>query len=211
LKKAGLTLGACGPRVRVIVTCQAIICSQGIKDARALAQRLDKEYYGEWGLPHKFKMGVSGCPNACSKPQENDLGFVGVALPIPTERCTGCGLCKEICSGGAILDVKEKPAINYELCVKDLKCLLTCPEEAFSIKSSGWDIYIGGKFGKRPVLGRLFGELLTDDEAVDVAGKVIGLFKQIAKKRERLSEVIERVGYAPFLELIPDEKRVCVQ
>jgi dissimilatory sulfite reductase (desulfoviridin) alpha/beta subunit len=29
------------------------------------------------GLPHKFKIGIAGCMNGCTKPQENDLGILG--------------------------------------------------------------------------------------------------------------------------------------
>ena len=32
---------------------------------------------GRAGLPHKFKIGISGCPNGCTKPKENDLGIMG--------------------------------------------------------------------------------------------------------------------------------------
>jgi dissimilatory sulfite reductase (desulfoviridin) alpha/beta subunit len=30
-------------------------------------------------LPHKFKIGIAGCRNGCTKPNENDLGVMGRA------------------------------------------------------------------------------------------------------------------------------------
>ena len=30
-------------------------------------------------LPHKFKIAVGGCRHCCAKPQENDLGVMGVS------------------------------------------------------------------------------------------------------------------------------------
>jgi dissimilatory sulfite reductase (desulfoviridin) alpha/beta subunit len=46
-----------------------------------LAKILDERFYGRYGLPHKFKMGVTGCPNSCTKPQEHDLGLMAVIEP----------------------------------------------------------------------------------------------------------------------------------
>jgi dissimilatory sulfite reductase (desulfoviridin) alpha/beta subunit len=82
LEDVGLIFGACGPRVRVIVACQgnAIYwCALG--DTQSLAKILDERFYGRYGLPHKFKMGVTGCPNSCTKPQEHDLGLMAVIEP----------------------------------------------------------------------------------------------------------------------------------
>jgi len=45
-----------------------------------LAKRIHKEFYEGWRtvkLPHKFKIGVGGCPNSCIKPSLNDFGVEG--------------------------------------------------------------------------------------------------------------------------------------
>ncbi|MGI6425205.1 MAG: hypothetical protein ACOX2A_08330 [Tepidanaerobacteraceae bacterium] len=45
-------------------------------------------------LPHKFKIGVGGCPNNCIKPDLNDLGVIGQLVPIfDEELCYGCKKC----------------------------------------------------------------------------------------------------------------------
>ncbi len=203
LEEYGLFMGACGARVRVVVSCQgSLLCTDGIEDSPSLAKALDKAYYGQWGLPHKFKMGVSGCPNACSKPQENDLGFVGVGEPVLLERekeeCTACGLCVNICPGKAITLVDDKPVIDRTKCFKDLKCVRVCPQNALKIKNMGWDIYIGGKFGKKPQLGVILKTLVSDDCAIEIAGGVIEGFKKYAKGRERLGDIVERLGVDAF-------------
>lgn len=79
IAEAGLSLGATGPRVRGITACPGDICQHGLIDTQALARRLASAVGGRSGLPHKFKIAVTGCPNGCAKPIENDLGVMGVS------------------------------------------------------------------------------------------------------------------------------------
>lgn len=80
IEAAGLVFGGTGARVRPITSCKGTTCVYGCYDTQALAARLHKLFYGtEAGanLPHKFKIGVGGCPNSCIKPSLNDLGIEG--------------------------------------------------------------------------------------------------------------------------------------
>ena len=76
LEDNGTPPGSCGPRVRNIISCPGNLeCNYGIIDTYGLAGILDKEFFGE-DMPVKIKFAVTGCPNACAKPQENDLGVI---------------------------------------------------------------------------------------------------------------------------------------
>jgi dissimilatory sulfite reductase (desulfoviridin) alpha/beta subunit len=77
LEEAGLKLAATGRCVRGIVACPGSSCPRGLIDSQGLAQRLRARVGGRSGLPHKFKIAVSGCPHGCTKPRENDLGVMG--------------------------------------------------------------------------------------------------------------------------------------
>ncbi len=79
LKQAGLRLAPAGKCVRSITACPGTYCKFGLVDTQSLAQRLHAEIGGRGGLPHKFKIGIAGCRNACTKPQENDFGIMGTA------------------------------------------------------------------------------------------------------------------------------------
>jgi dissimilatory sulfite reductase (desulfoviridin) alpha/beta subunit len=86
-------MGACGQRVRTVTACQGRECSHGLIDCLALAREIDRKYFGIGGHPHKFKIGITGCPNACIKPQENDLGIMGrLKKEFLKENCNYCGL-----------------------------------------------------------------------------------------------------------------------
>lgn len=77
LEAAGLRLAPGGSRVRGIVACPGGHCRCGLIDPQALARKLSESLGPREGLPHKFKISITGCPNSCAKPQENDLGIMG--------------------------------------------------------------------------------------------------------------------------------------
>jgi dissimilatory sulfite reductase (desulfoviridin) alpha/beta subunit len=79
LDKAGLKLAAAGKCVRGIIACPGSYCVFGLIDSQSLAQKLHTRVGERNGLPHKFKIGIAGCPNGCTKPKENDLGVQGRA------------------------------------------------------------------------------------------------------------------------------------
>ncbi|MBO5249070.1 MAG: (4Fe-4S)-binding protein [Clostridia bacterium] len=76
----GLIFGGTGPKVRPVTACKGTTCVFGCYDTQALAKKIHETYYTGWNsvkLPHKFKIGVGGCPNSCIKPSLNDFGIEG--------------------------------------------------------------------------------------------------------------------------------------
>jgi dissimilatory sulfite reductase (desulfoviridin) alpha/beta subunit len=79
LEGAGLRLAATGRCVRSIVACPGSYCVHGAIDSQGLAKMLYARVGSRKELPHKFKIGIAGCLNGCTKPNENDLGIMGRA------------------------------------------------------------------------------------------------------------------------------------
>lgn len=76
----GLIFGGTGPKVRPVTACKGTTCVFGCYDTQSLAKKIHDSYYIGWEnvkLPHKFKIGVGGCPNSCIKPSLNDFGIEG--------------------------------------------------------------------------------------------------------------------------------------
>ncbi len=76
----GLLFGGTGPKVRPVTACKGTTCVFGCYDTQALAKTIHETFYLGYGnvkLPHKFKIGVGGCPNSCIKPSLNDFGIEG--------------------------------------------------------------------------------------------------------------------------------------
>jgi len=66
------------------------------------------------------------------KPEIERTSPVTVSIPkVIEERCTGCGICAEVCEFSAIAVVKKKVLIFPELCHGCRACMLFCPEDAF--------------------------------------------------------------------------------
>lgn len=80
----GLIFGGTGPKVRPVTACKGTTCIFGCYDTQGLAKQIHETYYEGWKgvtLPHKFKIGVGGCPNSCIKPSLNDFGIEGRRIP----------------------------------------------------------------------------------------------------------------------------------
>lgn len=207
LDEVDLQPGSCGPRVRNIVACGGNrYCQHGLTDSEGLAYDMDKHFFGR-ELPRKIKIGVSGCPNSCSKPQENDIGLVGkIRTNLNFELCAkyedeeACGLCVEVCEQRAITIINGKPAIDYSKCQYDGICLQTCPYDAWS-GVSGYTVFMGGKIGKYPQLGYKIIDFIPEEERefiFEIIERTIKFFGEESVKKERLGTFINRLGIQNF-------------
>ncbi len=79
LSRAGFVSGhAYGKALRTVKTCVGSEwCRFGTQDSTGLGIKLEQLTWGSW-TPHKFKMGVSGCPRNCAEATIKDLGVVCV-------------------------------------------------------------------------------------------------------------------------------------
>lgn len=79
LSKAGFVSGhAYGKAIRTVKTCVGSEwCRFGTQDSTAMGIQLEKMSWGAW-TPHKFKLGVSGCPRNCAEATIKDFGVIAV-------------------------------------------------------------------------------------------------------------------------------------
>ncbi len=83
-----------------------------------------------------------------------------------------------------------------ENCIKDL---------GFVGKSRGWSVTVGGNGGAKPRLAQVLAEGLTNEQALELADKVIKFFKENGKKNDRLGKLIDRVGFDQFKKAVLGE------
>ena len=138
LEQSGIVLGVCGPRGRGIVACPgAATCTSGIIETKELAAELDALYFRQQA-PHKWKIGVSGCPNNCSKPVENDAGVMGGVLPgWDKGACITCRLCVSICPAQAIEEKDSQFVLDQDKCLYCGLCISNCPSSAWTAQKTG--------------------------------------------------------------------------
>jgi dissimilatory sulfite reductase (desulfoviridin) alpha/beta subunit len=199
LEDNGTPPGSCGPRIRNIVSCPGNSeCNYGVIDTYGMGDLLDKEFFGE-DMPVKIKFAVTGCPNSCAKPQENDLGVMGIRMPaINTQDCSGCGTCTFMCPEKAIVLENEKIKILWDKCNLCGACVGTCPSDLITEEWTGYKILVGGKIGKHPKLGMELIDTKSPQEAVAIFRKIINWAKKNTKTGERLGICLDRVGFEKF-------------
>ena len=199
LEKAKIKLGAAGACVRSITACQGgKCCPHGAIDAGAVAKKLDARYFGR-SLPHKFKIGVTGCPNNCLKAEENDLGVKGgVEKTWNKDLCVYCGACQRVCRRKAISVEKGTVTFFDEKCNRCGRCVRTCPKKALQ-GVHGFVLSFGGTFGNDVVKGKNLLPLITDEENLfRVCDATLDFFEKKARPGERFAALLKRVGVAPL-------------
>ena len=67
---------------------------------------------------------------------------------------------------------------------------------------SGFRAVVGGKGGSTPKTARELVDGLSEDQAIALARKVIGFYRENAQGAERLGSTIERVGFETFTKAI---------
>lgn len=198
LAEEKLSPASTGPRVRTITACQgSAVCANGLIDTSALAREFDARFGGRM-LPHKFKIGLTGCRNNCLKAEENDLGVKGCMEPKwNAAACIYCGKCAKVCPTAAIGVDPGKKKLTYEQdkCVKCGKCVKACPTKAWT-GESGFIVYFGGLFGKRIAIGRPLLPVIHSEETLyAVVEAALKFFEENAEKGERFSTLLDRVGW----------------
>lgn len=202
IAKEGLVTGGTGSKVRPVVSCKGTTCQYGLIDTFGLSEEIHERFYNGYSsvkLPHKFKIGVGGCPNNCVKPDLNDLGIIGQRIPdFDEDECMGCKKCavEQTCPINAAKVVDGILEIDKDECNHCGRCIEKCPFDAIKSGTVGYKIYIGGRWGKRVALGKPLNKIFTDkEEALNIIEKTILLYREQGITGERLSQTIERIGF----------------
>jgi len=81
-------------------------------------------------------------------------------------------------------------------------CANSCAESwikdlGFIGMPKGWKVVVGGSAGAAPAIAEVLAEELTDDEAIDIADRVINYYKNCDTKK-RLGRYIKEMGFEEF-------------
>ena len=201
MAERGLKFGGTGAKVRPVTACKGTTCVYGNIDTRALAGVIyDKFYVGmrEVKLPHKFKIGVGGCPNSCMKPSLNDVGIEGCrAFSFDSALCRGCKKCAvaETCPSKAVAITAGKAVIDGGKCTHCGVCVGKCPFGAVPKEAeSVCRVFVGGTWGKSQRMGTLLSRTYSVEEVPAIIEKVMLWYKENGYAKERLGACIDRLG-----------------
>lgn len=213
MEAAGLWVGGTGSIVRPVVSCKGTVCVHGLMDTQAFCDRVFREFFVKWHevkLPHKFKIGIGGCPNNCVKPGLHDFGIIGTSVPdFSSDLCRGCRKC----AAAAKCPVKVltpgadgKIVKDDDKCTDCGKCVNQCPFGCFTEKAHGYRVTIGGIWGKTQRLSNEVPGVYSEDEVMKLIEKAILLYREQGISGERFGRTIDRIGPDNFIaQLLSDD------
>lgn len=166
--------------------------------SRDLKSFLKERVGGPLKLHHDFRVSISDCPNACSRPQIADVGLIGSRRPrVSDVACEGCGSCVQVCREGAVALGESGPSVDQGRCLGCGQCIEACPTGTFQEVVTGYRILLGGKLGRHPRLGDELSGIHGEQEALAFIRQCLDHYQANCERGERFGEVLERTGWRP--------------
>ena len=222
LAHAGFDLGGSGSDLRTPSCCVGQArCEWACYDTMKLCYDLTMNYQDELHRPafaYKFKIKAAGCPNDCvASIARSDLSLIGTwkddirvdNAEVAKYAAEGLDIQGEVCS---LCPTKcmnwdgKKLAIENRECVRCMHCINVMPKALRPGKERGAVVLIGAK---APIIqGALLSSVLIPfvpaDELFDTLKELISriweFWDEYGKSRERIGELIQRVGMPAFLD-----------
>lgn len=213
MEAVGLVTGGTGSVVRPVVACKGSYCVHGLIDTQAFGDRLFKEFYLPYHgvkLPHKFKIGVGGCPNNCIKPAFHDFGIMAQKVPdYDEDSCMACKKCSVIdkCPIKALSSDEDGTLVlDSEKCTNCGKCIGACNFDSIEEKAFGLKVSIGGIWGKTQRVGTPVPGLYSEDEVMKLIEKAILIYREQGITGERFGRCVDRIGADNFIaQMLSDD------
>ena len=177
-------------------------CTRLAKEIETLFEKagirsfLKENVKGDLKFHHEFRVTLSECPNACSRPQIVDIGIIGAVLPgTSDEPCTRCSACVDACDENAIVldEENETPLIDSDRCLMCAKCIKACPTGTINEKEKGFRVLLGGRLGRHPRLAMEVKGLHTHDDVLRIVEKCLKFYKENSRNGQRFSHVLSSV------------------
>ncbi|MGB9698239.1 MAG: 4Fe-4S binding protein [Thermodesulfobacteriota bacterium] len=168
---------------------------ENLLSQKNLKSFLKEKVSGPLKLHHEFRVSISDCPNACSRPQIADIGLIGSCLPeISAESCTLCGACVHICREKALTFYDGKIALDLSRCLYCGQCIRVCPTGTLKESRNGYRIQVGGKLGRHPRLAEELPGIISPTEVLKYVENILNFYKDYCRQGERLGEILEGLG-----------------
>nr|MBP7323179.1 4Fe-4S binding protein [Deltaproteobacteria bacterium] len=173
--------------------------------SRNLKAFLKERVSGQLKFHHEFRVVLSDCPNACSRPHIADIGIIGASKPgsVKEHLCTRCGNCEEVCQESAIRMNTAVPIIDRQRCVTCGQCIQVCSPGALFDCKRGYRIMLGGKLGRHPRLATELPGIFTEQDVVLLVKRCLDHYQRYCLHGERFGEVLERTGTEELL--VPED------
>ncbi len=202
---SGLFPGGAGTSVRNIFTCPDW-CTKSIRPVQEIGKMVSMNF-GDRDMPNKVTISFAGCSNSCSRPQNSDIGVIAIGrIKVSDKKCPDdCSDCIKACKFQAIEETNGSVKIN-DKCIYCCKCVEACYDGVLKIKETGFKMLIGGKEGSTVMFGKEYATFVEDFEVLEIIEKALSHYQKKAKlrpgsekKKERLGDVVNRLGIDSFM------------
>lgn len=224
LTEIGFDLGGSGATFRTVSSCVGPArCEWACYDTLGLGHDLAMTYQDELHrpfFPYKFKIKNAGCPNDCvGAITRADLPIIGMwrdNIQIDQEAvreyaAAGFDITSDVvnrCPTHCMWFDGKELGINDKECNHCMHCINEMPKALRPGKERGATILIGGK--AHLVEGAIISSVLIPfmkmeppyQELKDLLAKIWDFWGEYGRPRERVAELIERVGLGNFIEAI---------
>lgn len=128
---------------------------------------------------HVFRIGITGCPNACFSPYFMDFGVLGKYRPgVKIEGCTHCGHCVKYCSEHAILLEEQGPVIDYQRCIMCAGCVEVCEQGVIFTEKKGYKVVAGGTGSRHPYIAQTIVDFTNLEGVLIILENIVNLIKE---------------------------------
>ena len=222
LNEMGNDVGSAGDAIRNIPDCMGpALCEYALMDTPGLKHFMTTHYINDIQYPRfpfKIKTKMSGCPNECGKSLlHGDIGIIGVFKDLPkveNERLLGWvksgGNIERVCDhcptdamawDGSTLAIDGDRCIRCMYCINRVPAIKPGDDRGVAITAGG---KMKGKFG--PMKGKVifpFIKVTPPDytELVQAYDKLCQVYDDHGKNKERIGDMIQRLGFDKFLQL----------
>ena len=151
---------------------------------------------------HKFRISITGCPNACARPQIADVGVVGCVRPdVSPEDCTVCGACADACPDEAVAIQDAPPLFDRLACLGCLAGSRACPNGCITTSEPEARILAGGKLGRHPHFADTVGKVADPQQLVSFLDNLVNAFLDNARPGERFAGCWLRALHNDFSDI----------
>jgi len=131
-------------------------------------------------MPHcEFRIGLTGCTNACTPPYFADFGVLGVYdVVLDAAKCSRCGQCVAYCSLGVITLKDGLPVFDKSRCIRCGGCEEFCPEAAIGVAQMGYKVVAGGSGARFPKIAQTLAECTDVDGVLKILEALVALIRE---------------------------------
>ena len=224
LKKLGHPVGGTGPGITSIVHTQGWIhCHSAATDASGIVKAVMDaviEHFEKAELPAKCRIALACCLNMCGAVHCSDIAILGIHRRPPIidhkNLRKQCGIPSVVasCPTAAIkpAEVNGNPSveIDEDRCMFCSNCFTVCPSLPLNnALNDGVSIWVGGKVSNarhEPMFSKLAVPYIENNpprwpEVVEAVVNIVNVWKDNARKYERIGEWIERIGWPKFFKM----------